>query len=204
MGSPKGPQMDRRTQGTFCVQPKTFVFFDKMTRTHRFEVKALADGTVPTAEAASLLAMQCVMRGKTPRDFGVMVGIDTRLLNGLERQAQELIDACVTMHFDVRLSQRQRQVLRGVLQDLSNKQIAEQLEIGVRTVKFHVSALLTKFGVSNRAGLAQKAGGLMSGSTPSAKLAVLKTAAETSPRGRFLNSGENRPTINFLERRSHG
>ena len=204
MGSRKSPRPQQNTKQTVFVQPKTFVFFDKITRTHRFEVKAQEDGTIPAAEAASLLAVHCVMRGQTPKDFGVMVGVDGNLLNGLERQAQKLIDACVTMHFDLQLSQRQRQVLRGVLQDLTNKQIAEQLSIGIRTVKFHVSALLAKFEASNRQSLAQKAGGLMSGVRPSAKLASFEPAGETIAGPPSRNSRENRPALTFLERRSHG
>lgn len=204
MGTRKPPQPDCSAEQPFSVQPKTFVFFDRITRTHRFEVKAQANGTIPAAEAASLLAMHCVMRGQTPNDFGVMVEVDGSLLNGLEQRVRELIDACVTMHFDVQLSQRQRQVLRGVLRELSNKQIAAQLNIGVRTVKFHISVLLTKFDVSNRLRLAQKAGGLMSGAAPSAKLAIFEPSGETIAGGPARKSREDRPGLNLLERRSHG
>jgi len=41
----------------------------------------------------------------------------------------------------------------SLLENLSNKEIASKLNIAERTVKFHVSNLLTKFGVRRRADL---------------------------------------------------
>jgi hypothetical protein len=40
-----------------------------------------------------------------------------------------------------------------VLQDLSNKEIGSRLHVTERTIKFHVSRLLAKFKVRDRAGL---------------------------------------------------
>jgi DNA-binding NarL/FixJ family response regulator len=51
------------------------------------------------------------------------------------------------------LSRREREVLEGVLENLSNKQIGTRLYISERTVKFHVSNLLAKFAVPRRADL---------------------------------------------------
>ncbi|HLW80826.1 MAG TPA: response regulator transcription factor [Candidatus Acidoferrales bacterium] len=51
------------------------------------------------------------------------------------------------------LSRREREVLESLLQNLSNKEIASQLNISERTVKFHVSNLLQKHGVRRRADL---------------------------------------------------
>lgn len=51
------------------------------------------------------------------------------------------------------LSQRERQVLDAVLENLANKEIADKLHITERTVKFHVSRLLEKFGVRRRSDL---------------------------------------------------
>jgi len=53
----------------------------------------------------------------------------------------------------VGLSRREREVLQAVLDNLSNKEIAGQLNISERTAKFHVSNLLSKFGVQRRADL---------------------------------------------------
>jgi DNA-binding NarL/FixJ family response regulator len=51
------------------------------------------------------------------------------------------------------LSTRETQVLNRLLDNLSNKEIAAKLNISERTVKFHVSNVLTKFGVGRRADL---------------------------------------------------
>lgn len=51
------------------------------------------------------------------------------------------------------LSTREVQVLDRLLENLSNKEIAAKLNISERTVKFHVSNVLTKFGVGRRADL---------------------------------------------------
>ena len=48
------------------------------------------------------------------------------------------------------LSQREREVLGLMAEGLSNLQIAEQLGIGEKTVKTHVSNVLAKLGVSDR------------------------------------------------------
>jgi DNA-binding NarL/FixJ family response regulator len=51
------------------------------------------------------------------------------------------------------LSRREQEVLNGLLENLANKELADRLHISVRTVKFHVSNLLAKFGVGRRADL---------------------------------------------------
>ena len=51
------------------------------------------------------------------------------------------------------LSRREQEVLDSLLENLSNKEIASKLNIAERTVKFHVSNLLSKFGVRRRADL---------------------------------------------------
>jgi len=51
------------------------------------------------------------------------------------------------------LSRREREVLDALLENLANKEIATKLNISERTVKFHVSNVLAKFGVRRRADL---------------------------------------------------
>ncbi|HEU5404365.1 MAG TPA: response regulator transcription factor [Terriglobales bacterium] len=51
------------------------------------------------------------------------------------------------------ISRREQDIMDGLLQNLSNKEIASRLNISERTVKFHVSNLLTKFNVQRRADL---------------------------------------------------
>lgn len=50
-----------------------------------------------------------------------------------------------------RLSTREREVLRLVAAGRSNKEIAGELHIAERTVKFHVTAIFNKLGAENRA-----------------------------------------------------
>lgn len=53
----------------------------------------------------------------------------------------------------VNLSRREQEVCDALLENLSNKEIASRLNISERTVKFHVSNVLAKFGVRRRADL---------------------------------------------------
>jgi DNA-binding NarL/FixJ family response regulator len=69
------------------------------------------------------------------------------ILNG--RQARRLNPTDSTND----LSQREQEVLTGLLENLANKELAQKMKISERTVKFHVSNLLAKFGVRRRADL---------------------------------------------------
>jgi NarL family two-component system response regulator LiaR len=51
---------------------------------------------------------------------------------------------------DYGLTEREREVLALMVEGLSNADIAERLIISVATVKFHVSGILSKMGVSSR------------------------------------------------------
>lgn len=53
----------------------------------------------------------------------------------------------------VAVSRREKEIIDCLLTNLSNKEIAGRLNISERTVKFHVSNLLSKFGVQRRADL---------------------------------------------------
>ena len=56
-------------------------------------------------------------------------------------QGEQLIDP---------LTEREIEVLQLLAQGMANKQIALQLGISEHTVKFHISGIYTKFGVTNR------------------------------------------------------
>jgi DNA-binding CsgD family transcriptional regulator len=140
------------------VHPKQFVFFDKKTGTRRFEVKAGEDGSVSLDQAVNMLAIYCVARHQMPRDFNVMVMAGEELVDDLMRRTMKLIRTCSGAMTRLPLSRRQYQVLCGIAQRLSNKEIAARLNLSERTVKFHVSAMLEKFGVHGRADLLMEAG----------------------------------------------
>jgi DNA-binding CsgD family transcriptional regulator len=141
-----------RSNGS-SIRPQRFVFFDKRTGARRFDVPANDDGTMPLDRAASLLAIQCVARQQAPRDFGVMVEAGEDLVGGLIDRVTQLLRSCAQTKAPVLLSRRQHEVLSAVAQNLSNKEIAGMLHVSVRTVKFHVSALLEKFEVRGRVDL---------------------------------------------------
>jgi DNA-binding NarL/FixJ family response regulator len=75
----------------------------------------------------------------------LLSGFVDSILNG---QGRRLKTETVT-----NLSRREQEVLDSLLENLSNKEIASKLNIAERTVKFHVSNLLSKFGVRRRADL---------------------------------------------------
>ncbi|NJC08778.1 LuxR C-terminal-related transcriptional regulator [Polymorphobacter fuscus] len=56
----------------------------------------------------------------------------------------------LTMPSDVRLSERERGVLRCLTRGDANKQISRELDITEATVKVHVKAIMRKLGVLNR------------------------------------------------------
>jgi DNA-binding CsgD family transcriptional regulator len=57
----------------------------------------------------------------------------------------------------LRTDGREQEVLDCILQSLANKEIAAKLNVAERTVKFHVSSLLAKFGVTDRVALSREA-----------------------------------------------
>ena len=63
------------------------------------------------------------------------------------------VSGCKSLDSVADLSRREREVLDLLLDNLCNKEIAGKLFISERTVKFHVSNLLSKFGVQRRADL---------------------------------------------------
>ncbi len=161
MSSSKKPANGQLVARGFSVHPKLFVFFDKRTGTSRFQVRARHDGTLPVDQAVSLLAVQCIARQKMPREFGILVGTDEDLVSGLVGRTMKVIEGRSKAKPQTSLSLRQDQVLAGITQNLSNKEIANNLNISERTVKFHVSALLQKFDVRGRVDLMLEAANIL-------------------------------------------
>lgn len=109
--------------------------------------------------------MQCLVRGQDPKNFQVLVPAEGSLISRLIARAEELLEEGRSVACPTSLSARQREVLHAVLCNRANKEIASKLNITVRTVKFHISTLLSKFGVESRADLAQRASGFVRGAT---------------------------------------
>ena len=122
----------------------------------RFRVAADSDGSLPVEKLAGLLAVHCLVRGQAPEDYEMMVITRDSLLQAVAERAQELLTAGRALGAGVKVSRREQEVLGGVLQNLTNKEIATKLNVSERTVKFHVSSLLAKYGVASRAGLCRE------------------------------------------------
>jgi DNA-binding CsgD family transcriptional regulator len=139
------------------VRPGAYVFCERVSGAIRFQVEADSLGMLPIEQAASLLAMHCLVRGQAPCDYTVLVVPRGSLLDPVGQRAAELLEAGRSAGCDVRLSPRERDVLECVVRNLANKEIASRLNISERTVKFHVSALLAKFKVRDRVSLMREA-----------------------------------------------
>jgi DNA-binding CsgD family transcriptional regulator len=123
----------------------------------RFRVEAEPDGSMPVEKIAGLLAVHCLVRGQAPEDYELMVVPKESLLDAAAERAQELLAAGRALGAGVKVSRREQEVLDCILQSLSNKEIASKLNVAERTVKFHVSSLLAKFGVADRVALSREA-----------------------------------------------
>ena len=137
--------------------PELYFFYEKNTGVSHFHVEAGMDGRFPVEQAAGLLAMHCLVRGQSPRDYVVMVQAAQDSLDGLTEKAEQLLQAGRSVGSSVKLTRREEEVLGGVMRSLANKEIAATLNLSERTVKFHVSSLLSKFRVRGRMELVREA-----------------------------------------------
>jgi DNA-binding NarL/FixJ family response regulator len=154
----------RRTVATQTIgHPKSssaasiYLFYEKTSGTAHFHVEAGPEGELPVDLAAGLLAMHCMVRGQSPGDYLVMVPAATGNLLELTDKAQKLLEAGQSVKSSVKLTRREKEVFDGILRSLANKEIASELNLSERTVKFHVSSLLAKFKVHSRMELMREA-----------------------------------------------
>ena len=138
------------TQSKLAPSPFVYLFYEKSSGTAHFQVEAGPAGELPIDHAAGLLAMHCLVRGQSPSDYMIMVPAPQECLGALEEKAEELLQAGHKVKSAVRLTRREQEVLDGILRSLANKEIASELNLSERTVKFHVSSLLAKFKVRGR------------------------------------------------------
>jgi DNA-binding NarL/FixJ family response regulator len=126
---------------------RALVLTEDLEETPAFRLLRLGvKGLLPYAEVAEQIrpSLLAVARGGfwVPREL-LSRFVDSLLAAGQSRQ---------TLH-PAGLSTRENDVLDCLLTNLANKEIALRLGISERTVKFHVSNLLGKFGVQRRADL---------------------------------------------------
>jgi DNA-binding CsgD family transcriptional regulator len=136
--------------------PQSYVLFERSSGAVRFRVEADSDGSLPVDKIAGLLAVHCLVRGQAPQDYEVMVIMRDSLLHAVAERVQQILAAGRALGTGVKVSRREQEVLGGILQSLTNKEIAAKLNVSERTVKFHVSSLLAKFGVTDRVALSRE------------------------------------------------
>jgi DNA-binding NarL/FixJ family response regulator len=177
------------------VNPSVYLFYEKTTGTAHFHVEAGPDGEFPIDHAAGLLAMHCMVRGQSPSDYLIMVPAAPENLQDLNKRAQSLLDAGHSVKASVKLTRREEEVLDGILRSLANKEIASELNLSERTVKFHVSSLLSKFKVRSRMELMREASNQVVKPMPSATSAapVHSFNHDVQIPGSIVNSGKVLP-----------
>ncbi len=137
--------------------PQSYVLCERSSGAVRFRVEADPNGGMPVEKIAGLLAVHCLVRGQAPEDYELMVVPRESLLEAAAERAQELLAAGRALGAGVKVSRREQEVLDCVIQGCANKEIASKLNVAERTVKFHVSSLLAKFGVADRVALSREA-----------------------------------------------
>ena len=143
-----------------------FFFYEKSTGVAHFHVEAGPEGRFPVDQAAGLLAMHCMVRGQSTSDYVVMVQAEHEVLEGLKEKADKLLEAGKSVRSQVKLTRREEEVLSDLMKSLANKEIANNLNLSERTVKFHVSSLLAKFRVRGRMELVREASRQTAGGMP--------------------------------------
>lgn len=164
---------------------RTFLFYEKQSGVTHFQVVADSDGRMPLEQAACLLAMHCMVRGQAPQDYVVMVEAEQGCTEGLVEKAQLLLEAGHSVKSEVKVTRREEEVLRGILRGFANKEIASDLHLSERTVKFHVSSLLSKFHVRGRMELVREASRFANWAVPKP---VLPTTREARPTASHISS----------------
>lgn len=172
------PRLCERESKPQSEPPKLFVFCEKESGVAQFRAESSADLDCAVERLAGIFAMQCLVHGQNPSDFVVLVAADGALTQRLMSRANDLLAQGRAVSSPASLSPRQTEILDGIMNKLANKEIASQLNISERTVKFHVSSLLTKFRVSTRLELARRAIGMLQRPVTHGHLGVLEPSLQ--------------------------
>ncbi len=113
------------------------------------------DNPTYVARAHALGAKEYVLKGSSREQLveairAVAEGRDTPRQGHMSRIAGQMATRQKQPDSEIPLTQRETQVLRHLALGLSNKEIAQSLEISIETVKEHVQHLLRKMGVNDR------------------------------------------------------
>jgi DNA-binding CsgD family transcriptional regulator len=148
-------ESDRESKKLERLKPRYYVFCDRKSGAVRFRIDADEHGRLPLERAAGLLAIYCLSHHCSPDELVLVFGAGEDLVDSVTARAAMLLECAGVGTSNVALSRREQEVLLAVTQNLANKEIAARLNVSERTVKFHISALLAKFGARNRAELSQ-------------------------------------------------
>jgi DNA-binding CsgD family transcriptional regulator len=165
---------------------QTFLFCEKQSGATHFQVNADSNGNLPLEQAACLLAMHCMVRGQSPEDYMIMVEADHSHTEGLVDKAHKLLEAGQAVKSEIKVTRREEEVLRGILRGYANKEIASSLNLSERTVKFHVSSLLSKFRVRGRMELVREASRFANWAPPKAVVTPAPAAPDAPSDTRAL------------------
>ncbi len=111
------------------------------------------EGSVSKLRDLSLWGWGVVPPDAPAEELGAAVAAAAHGLTALPKALadQLLVEPAVVEELSEPPTARERQVLGLLGQGFSNKMIARELQISEHTVKFHISSLYVKLGVSNRA-----------------------------------------------------
>jgi two-component system, NarL family, nitrate/nitrite response regulator NarL len=130
-----------------------------------FTATALAVISGTSANADIRAAVQAGLRGFIPKTSSpehFALALQILLAGGSSVPAEILLDRPAANNFAAepwlaKMTEREREVLKGVIQGRSNKEIARQVELAEVTVKLHLRNVFRKMDVKSRAEAAVKA-----------------------------------------------
>jgi DNA-binding NarL/FixJ family response regulator len=116
--------------------------------------KAGAVGYIPTTAALNDLVqfLQCIIRGEQICSAKIASSLMRRIGSSLSSSHTQS-----NLHVDSLLTRREREIMRMIIEGLSNKEISRQLGIELSTTKSHVHNLLGKLRLQRRGQVAQRA-----------------------------------------------
>ena len=132
-----------------CAEARIIVITEKVTSGEAYPLLQMGvKGLLTYEQVREQLptALPLVANGGFWVPRAVLSGFVESILGGPYRRKLMVISSA-------NLSLREHEVLGSLLENLSNKEIGSKLNVTERTVKFHVSNVLNKFGVRRRADL---------------------------------------------------
>jgi DNA-binding NarL/FixJ family response regulator len=108
-------------------------------------------------DGVGLIVGVCLMQCFSAKDMRFMTELPTSESFSLQSEIEKMVKQIRFVAPRKNLTVREKQVLSGIVRGLANKEIAKEINLAERTVKFHVSNLLAKYGVPGRLALSHYA-----------------------------------------------